>query len=213
MSSESVSATPPFSQPPKERARVSDELERWLAGDQPKTLGSLALLFGNKSFAILFVLLLGVPALPLPTGGATHVFEVVAVLLALELIAGRREVWLPRRWRERELEGGKRFTAALLKLIRRLERFSRPRFAFLFEHRLSNTIFGLLVAGGSAAAFLAPPFTGLDTLPALGVVLISLGVLMEDAVIVVAALVLGVAGVALEIVLWRTTIHGVGSLF
>jgi hypothetical protein len=35
---------------------------------------------------LLFVLLLGVPALPPPTGGATHVFEIIAVLLALELM-------------------------------------------------------------------------------------------------------------------------------
>ena len=50
---------------------------------------SLVELFEEKSFAIVFVLLLGVPALPLPTGGATHVFEVIAVLLAAQLIAGR----------------------------------------------------------------------------------------------------------------------------
>jgi len=43
---------------------------------------------------------------------------------------------------------------------------------------LSGIVFGLLVLGGSAGAFLAPPFTGLDTLPALGVVLLSLGVLL-----------------------------------
>ena len=62
---------------------VSAELEGWLAQDGPRTLGSLNELFGQKSFAIAFVLLLGVPALPLPTGGATHVFEIVAALLAL----------------------------------------------------------------------------------------------------------------------------------
>ena len=58
------------------------ELDRWLQSDGDKTLGSLVELFEEKSFAILFVLLLGVPALPLPTGGATHVFEIIAVLLA-----------------------------------------------------------------------------------------------------------------------------------
>ena len=72
-----------------QRRKVSDELERWLTGDGEKTLGSLIQLFEEKSFAILFVVLLGVPALPLPTGGATHVFEIIAMLLALELIAGR----------------------------------------------------------------------------------------------------------------------------
>lgn len=197
-----------------EPEKVSDQLECWLGGDGEKTLGSLIDLFEDKSFAIVFVLLLGVPALPLPTGGATHVFEVIAVLLALELIAGREEIWLPQRWRRLELAGDRqqRFVTALMKTIRRLEHMSRPRLRFLFDHRLSNIVFGLLVVGGSAAAFLAPPFTGLDTLPALGVVLLSLGVLLEDFVVVMAALAVGVAGVALEIVLGSAAIHGISTL-
>ena len=150
-------------------------------------MGSLIELFEEKSFAILFVLLLGVPALPLPTGGVTHVFEIIAMLVALQLIAGRDQIWLPQRWCKLELAGEKqqRFIAALMRMIRRLEGFSRPRLRFLFDHRLSNIVFGLLVIGLCAGAFLAPPFTGLDTLPALGVVLLSLGVLLEDVVVVV----------------------------
>src|SRR5205085_5572120 len=85
--------------------RVSDQIENWARGEGPKTLGSLIALFGRRSFAVIFVILLGVPALPIPTGGATHVFEIIAILLALQLMAGRDEVWLPRRWRERELIG------------------------------------------------------------------------------------------------------------
>jgi hypothetical protein len=83
---------------------------------------------------------------------------------------------------------------------------------FLFDHRLSNIVFGLLVIGGSAGAFLAPPFTGLDTLPSLGVVLLSLGMLLEDFVVVVVALVIGVAGVVLEVVLGSAAINGLGKL-
>ena len=60
--------------------KVSDGLERWLGGEGEKTVASLIELFEEKSFAILFVVLLGVPALPLPTGGATHVFEIIAIL-------------------------------------------------------------------------------------------------------------------------------------
>ena len=195
--------------------KVSDQLERWLNTDGAKTLGSLVELFEEKSFAILFVLLLGVPALPLPTGGATHVFEIIAMLLALELIAGRNQIWLPERWCKLELAGDKqqRFIAGLMKMIRRLERLSRPRLRFLFDHRLSNIVFGLLVIAGSAGAFLAPPFTGLDTLPALGVVLLSLGVLLEDFLVLVAALVVGAAGVVLEIVLGSAAINGLEQLF
>jgi hypothetical protein len=193
---------------------ISDQLERWLGSDGEKTLGSLIEMFEEKSFAILFVVLLGVPALPLPTGGATHVFEIVAVLLALELIAGREEIWLPRRWRALELAGEKqqRFIAALMRMIRWLERFSRPRLRFLFGHRLSNIIFGLLVIAGSTGAFLAPPFTGLDTLPALGTVLLSLGVLLEDFIVVGIGVIVGAAGVLLEVILGSAAVGGVEKL-
>ena len=201
--------------------RVSDStslsraLERWLDGTDEKTLGSLIDLFEEKSFAVLFVLLLGVPALPLPTGGATHVFEVIAVLLAAQLVVGREEIWLPERWRQRELSGERqeRFLTALMRMIRRLERVSKPRLRFAFNHRASNVVFGLLVIGGCAGAFLAPPFTGLDTLPALGVVLISLGVLLEDFAVVIVGVVIGAAGVALEIFLGKAAVDAVSGLF
>src|SRR5919198_2115285 len=196
-------------------AKVSDQLACWLDGDGDKTLSSLIELFQEKSFAILFVVLLGVPALPLPTGGATHVFEIIAVLLAAQLIAGRDVIWLPRRWCKLELAGPnqQRFLAGLMRLIRRLERISRPRLRFLFDHRLSNVVFGVLVIAGCAGAFFAPPFTGLDTLPALGVVLLSLGVLLEDFALVVAALVVGVAGVVLEIALGKAALKGIEHIF
>jgi hypothetical protein len=200
---------------PQTQEKVSDALQGWLEGDSDKTLGSLVDVFGEKSFAVLFVLLLGVPALPLPTGGATHVFEIIAALLALQLIVGRDQIWLPQRWCKLELAGPKqqRFITGLMKLIRRLERFSRPRLRFLFQTRVSNSVYGLLALGGTAGAFFAPPFTGLDTLPALGVVLLSLGVLLEDVIVVAIGLVVGVAGVLLEIIVGSAVVHGVSSIF
>jgi len=195
--------------------RLSEALARWLEGEGEKTAGGLIELFEEKSFAILFVILLGVPALPAPTGGVTHVFEAIAALLALQLIVGRKEIWLPERWRERQLAGDKqqRFLTALMKMIRRLERISKPRLRFLFNHGLSNLTFGLLVLGGSAGAFLAPPFTGLDTLPALGVVILSMGVLLEDFAVAIAGVLIGVAGVALEVFLGKAAIDALGDLF
>ncbi len=192
---------------------LSEQLQSWLEGEGDKTLGGLIEVFEKRAFAIVFVILMGVPALPLPTGGATHVFEAIAVLLALELIAGRDEIWLPRRWRERKVATDGRFITALLKAIRRLERFSRPRLRFVFGHRVSNVVFGLIVAVGSIAAFVAPPFTGLDTLPALGVVLVSLGVLLEDFVFVAIGLVVGAAGIILAIFVGGAVFDGLKSLF
>src|SRR3954464_4920018 len=196
--------------------KVSEQIERWLASDGDKTLGDLIDMFEEKGFALIFILLLGVPALPLPTGGATHVFEIIAILVALQLVAGRQKIWMPRRWRMVELGtgGGRtRFIRGLMKAIRWIERFSRPRLRFLFDYRASNAVFGLLVIAGSLGAFLAPPFSGLDTLPSLGVVLLSLGVVLEDFAIVVLGLIVGGAGVLLEVVLGKAAVRGIGNLF
>ncbi|HXV04778.1 MAG TPA: exopolysaccharide biosynthesis protein [Solirubrobacterales bacterium] len=202
-----------MSQPRAASRRFGDELEHWLNSDADKTLGGLVDLFGPKGFAIAFVFLLGVPALPLPTGGATHVFEAIAVLLALQLIGNRSRIWLPRRWRGVELggPGQQRFVGAVVKAVRRLERVSRPRLAFVFGHRLGNVVFGALVVVGSLGAFLAPPFSGLDTLPALGVVLLSLGVLLEDFAVVTVGVLVGTAGVVLEIALGRVVVEMLSS--
>ena len=58
----------------------SEELEDWLHGDAPKTVGSMADAFGEKSFAVVIMLLLFPSALPLPTGGLTDVFALIAIL-------------------------------------------------------------------------------------------------------------------------------------
>jgi hypothetical protein len=177
---------------------VSDELEQWLGSDQPKTLGNLTKLFGPRSFALVFVLLMALPALPLPTAGATHVFEIVTMLVALQLVVGRRCIWLPARWQRLQLASPSRqkLLNALLRRIRWLERFSRPRATSLFDHRATTSAFGLLVFALTLSAFLAPPFSGLDTLPSLGVVVIGLGVLNRDIVLALAGAVIGAVGVA-----------------
>jgi hypothetical protein len=194
---------------------ASEQLDQWLQGEEAKTLGGLVATVEEKSFALLFILLMGVPALPLPTGGVTHLFEIITVLLALQLIAGRDRLWMPARWSGVTLAGGarERFIVRLTSLIARLERHSKPRLAFLFGHRASKVVYGTLVLGGAVAAFVAPPFSGLDTLPSLGVVLLSVAWLMEDAALAIGGIVLGVIGVALEIALGALIVDGVQSLF
>lgn len=168
-------------------------------GARPKTAGDLIDTFGEQTFAVLFVLLLAVPALPAPTAGVTHVFEVIAMLLSLELLVGRRDVWLPMRLRRRRLDALARpaFADRLIRCVRSVERFARPRGRTLLRSRVGSMLYGLAAFALSVTAFVAPPFSGLDTLPALGVVVLSLGVLFGDAVIATAGLTIGAAGIAL----------------
>lgn len=198
-----------------EGERLSDQLEGWLRSDQPRTIGSLIDVFEEKSFAVLFVLLLAVPALPLPTGGVTHVFEVIAMLLALELIVGRRKVWLPERWRAREIgmPTRERFATTLLPRIRWIERHSHAHLGFLLSHRIAGIVYGAVTLVLVLTAFLAPPFTGLDTIPSIGVVLISLGVLLGDPILGGIGFVVGAAGILIVFLLGRAAVDAIRGLF
>jgi hypothetical protein len=198
-----------------EPENVSDELERFLAGEGAKTLGGLIDTFGERSFAIVFALLMALPALPLPTGGATHVLEVITMLLCLELIAGRREIWLPQRFRRFELNtpARQKVIALLLRRIRWLERWSRPRGEWLFGYRLSGMVFGAVSLALTIVAFLAPPFSGLDTLPSIGVVVLAVGLLLRDVVVAAAGFVIGALGVVAVIGLGSLVANLVGKVF
>ena len=122
--------------------RVSDLLEQWLGEDQRRTFGELVDAFGEKSFAVVFIVLLSVPALPLPTGGVTHLFEAIAMLVAPQLVLGRGSIWLPTRWKRFDLGGrtGERLTQTLVRRLRWVERLSRERLPYLTRGRPARAL-------------------------------------------------------------------------
>ncbi len=198
----------------REPNSFSKELESWLRSKRPKTFIGLIEVFGEKSFAVLFMVLMSIPALPLPTGGITHVFEVIVMLLALELIIGRTTMWLPKKWGNMTL-GAKMQKRALPFIVRRVrwfERFSRPRMVALVNHRMFSILSGVIIFAFTLGAFLAPPFSGLDTLPALGVVILSLGLILDDILIYGLGLLAGASGIALTISLGAVITKTFGEL-
>jgi hypothetical protein len=182
---------------------LSDELAARLERDEHLTLGSLVDTLGEGSLALVLMLLMTPAALPIPTGGVTHVLELGAAIVAVQMIAARREIWLPRRLREREL--GPTFTGRLIpaftRLVRRCERFSRRRFGALVDQPVTRSVVGVVLLVFVAAAFVAPPFTGLDTLPSLGAVVVCLGLVFSDVLVVGAGIVIGAGGIVLEVAL------------
>jgi hypothetical protein len=193
----------------------SEELDAWLRGDTPKTLGDLDHAFGEKSFAVTILLLMFLPALPLPTGGITHVFEVITIFVALQMVLGRRTFWLPKRWKQREL--GATITGKavpfIIRRVRTFERVSHPRLAGLFGQRWFIRVLGLVIILLTIGAALAPPFSGLDTLPALGVVVISLGIILEDAVVLAIGALIGTGGIVLIVTIGAALAHFIRDRF
>ena len=193
----------------------SDQLELWLSGKKQKTLASLSKVFQDKSFAITFLVLMAFPALPIPTGGLTHVFEVIVMLMCLEMIAGLKAPWLPKRWKHMQL--GKALTGkvipTMLRWIRWFEKHSNPRGRSAFSWPLATRFLGVVIFCFTLAAFLAPPFSGLDTLPSLGVVIISLAIILDDLLLALGGALLGVAGIALTITLGTVIIQSSERFF
>lgn len=187
----------------------SHKLEAWLKSKKPKTLTSLDEVFGDKSFAITILLLMFIPALPLPTGGITHIFEIITVLLALEILIGRKTIWLPKRWKQMKLAGiiERRAIPMMLRRIRWFEKHSTPKLNWIFRLPLFSRLNALIIIVFTVAAFLAPPFSGLDTLPALGVVLLCLSTILEDARILALGYAAGIAGTAIVIAAGAATIN------
>jgi hypothetical protein len=193
----------------------SDELEEWLRSDAPKTIGALEKVFEEKTFAVAILLLMFVPALPAPTGGVTHVFEVITILIAGQMVIGRRALWIPNRWRNREL-GALATGKALPFVIRRIrwfEKFSRPRMSYLFDNAMFLRLLGVVIIAFTLGAFVAPPFSGLDTLPALGVVIIALSIILEDVVVLGIGVFIGLGGIVLIVTIGSALAHFLRNLF
>ena len=193
----------------------SRELGDWLDSNEPKTLGGLSAVFGERAFAVAVLLLMFPAAVPLPTGGVTHVLEIIAIIVAAEMVLGLTTIWLPARWRSLELRGsltGK----ALPFVVRRVawaERYSKPRGLILLRQRWFNRILGVGLIGLAVGALLAPPFSGLDTLPALGALGITLGIILGDLLVVALGALFGAAGIVVTALLGAAVIDFFRSIF
>jgi hypothetical protein len=200
---------------PPETELFSDQLEAWLGTGGSKTVGDLGDLLEEKSFAVTVLFLMFLPALPLPTGGVTHVFEAITVLIAGQMIIGRRTLWLPERVRRRELGPTMTEKAVpfIMRRVRWFERFSRPRGVRVFRNRISLSLIGVLIAAFAIGAALAPPFSGLDTVPALGAVVVALAIILEDVVLLAVGAAIGTGGIALIVTLGAAAVRLFRELF
>ncbi len=193
----------------------SKTLEAWLGSKQQKTVGEMLNVLGEKSFAFIFLVLMIFPATPLPTGGIVHVFEVIVALVAVQLAIGRSNIWLPERLARIKLNKTmqEKILPFLMRRITFAEKYSRPRLGRMLEKKWFKAQLGLVVLIFTAAAFFAPPFTGLDTLPSLGVVFIAIGIILSDVLIIALGYLVGAVGVGLVFLLGAGIITGIMHFF
>ena len=73
-------------------------------------------------------------------------------------------------------------------------------------------LLGLLLITFALGAAFAPPFSGLDMFPALGAVLVSLSIILEDIAVLAIGTAIGAGGIILILTIGAARVHLVRNL-
>ncbi|MBI1252561.1 MAG: exopolysaccharide biosynthesis protein [Alphaproteobacteria bacterium] len=145
----------------------------------------------ERAFGIL-ILLLSLPCL-VPALPGAQIIAVPIFLLAVQMLAGRDEPWLPG-WFLR-LDVKTTWLVAMARFAERrlawAERAARPRLVFLAHGAAEKAVAAVLVV---AALTIMLPVT--NTIPSLGVTLIALGLIARDGVFILAGAAVAFAWIA-----------------
>jgi hypothetical protein len=172
------------------------------------TLAELKQSLKGRGSAMLLVLLalpfcfIAIPGLSTPFG--------IAICLIGACLAMEREPWLPRFIMSRRLSTTRltQLLTGAIKVARQLEKFVRPRLAFLHAGPVMLRMIGLGIVIASLGLMLPLPIPFSNNIPAWAVVLLAIGMMEKDGLCVL----LGhLTAVATWIFIGLTSVFAVGS--
>ena len=194
-------------------ARTSEVL-RELASAESERVTFREILIGLRHRAFGFTLLVfALPCcLPMPPGIPT-VCGVALVLIALNLIIGRRRLWVPRAIAEKSIARAdlKRIVDRALPYLQRLERICRPRIAIVTEP-MGKRLIGLVVLLLGVLLILPIPFLG-NMPPGVAAVIIAIGVSERDGLVVLVGLFVAAIAITVASAATWAAILGLLQLF
>ena len=167
---------------------------RDLAGqfaERPVRLGEILDATKGRGFHLLLVLI-ALPFLtPIPLPGFSIPFGLVVAVIGTRMALGQKP-WLPQKLLVRELHAGflKKLLGAASRALTFLERFLRPRLAFLHEHLIYRRLAGVLIALSGLFLVLPLPVPFSNGLPAWTVLLLSAAALARDGLCFIAGCVM-----------------------
>ena len=161
------------------------------------SLSSILQASEKSSFGFLLALFALPSALPIPAPGYSIPFGIMIVSLGIQMLLNKKTPWLPAMCKNWQIKVPAKQVKIdkLLKFISFFEKFIRTRFKslFLMLYPLLGVI--IILAGTSMLI----PIPGTNTLPALGVFLISLGVIEEDAIATLLGILVSLTGIFVTI--------------
>jgi len=186
----------------KTMRKLSLELEElFSANPEGIGLGELMDALSHRGYGFLLVLLSLPAALPIPAAGYASPFALVIIVFGFQLMLGRSSPSLPRRVRDRKI--GAKMAPLIQKkgipLLRRIERFSKPRFESVGKGKPLTFLVGLAII--LTALVMLIPLPGTNTFPALGILIIGFGLANNDGLFALCGSLLSLAGAAAVIAL------------
>jgi hypothetical protein len=179
------------------------------------TLRDLLALIGEQGI-LLFCIVLTLPfLLPVSIPGVSTVFGLVIILLGISLVLNRLP-WIPTRLMDRPISNAHLIPTLQkgVELFQRIERWMRPRLTRVTSGALANRLNGLaLTAGGVLLIFPLSFIPFSNTLPAVAILLLALGMLQRDGYFIIggyialAATVIYFAGLALLVILGGQSLY------
>jgi hypothetical protein len=152
----------------------------------------------DRAFALLVVLLALPNCLPMPPP-IPLVCGFLLAFVALQIVLGRSTPWLPRVLLRRSVPRAEieRAVNRAVPVLRRLERYSRPRMS-VFESGLAFRVMGvLLLLLSIGIVFALPPLVGQIPL-GVAVCLVGLGLVERDGLVVLGGVAVGSIGLTLS---------------
>ncbi len=193
-------------------ARTSDVLTVLASQEGERlTVADIVAVLRDRAFALL-VVLLGLPnCLPMPPP-IPLVCGLLLLLVAMQIAAGMSAPWLPRRLLGQSIRQSdvKRAVSRAVPILRRLERWSRPRLS-VFETAIGMRGMGVALLALALALIVAAPLIGQIPL-GLAVCLVGLGLVERDGIVVLAGLAVGLFGVAINAGFAYAVVAGIAGL-
>lgn len=150
------------------------------------TLGKLMSLLKEKG-PFLFIVILCVPfLLPLSIPGVSLPFGLMIIYLCLGIIS-KRDVKLPKRLINHTIKSKHigRLIRGVIKIFRKIEKWTRPRLDFLAIHSISVTINGLVILFCAIVLMVPVPIPLGNALPAYAMLFLSIGFLQRDGAMII----------------------------
>lgn len=192
--------------------KLSDVLRDLDQGDAKHiSLGNMITALGERSFVPLMVLF-ALPNVFFFVPGSSVITGLPLIFIAFQLVFGRPTVWLPKVLNDRSIEHGAftRVVTRAMPWIEWVERLARPRY-WPFSRVLAERIVGLASLLMAIFMFLPIPFA--NSLPAVSVIMLALGLGEHDGLWIAGGVVISLVSTAIVFVIFAAGTFAMLSFF